>query len=66
MSRQGTSMKLSVRGRPSAFDLSPSNEMLVVASPGCLTFFHLNGLGSPRLVIHYEQPQQIRQLKVSS
>jgi hypothetical protein len=34
-----------------------------VASPGCLTFFRLNGLGSPHHVIHYEQPAQIRQIR---
>ena len=59
-----TSLQLSVRGRPSAFDiLQPSNDICVVASPGCLTFFHLNGLGSPRHVIHYEQPHQIRTIR---
>ena len=58
-----STLHLSVRGKPSAFDLSPSNDGCVVASPGCLTFFHLNGMGTPRHVIHYEQPQQIRQLK---
>lgn len=58
-----TLIQLNVRGRPSAFDLSPSNDIIVVASPGCMTFFHLNGLGSPRHVIHYEQPQQIRRVK---
>lgn len=57
------SLQLSVRGRPSAFDLSPSHDMVVVASPGCMAFFHLNGLGAPRHVIHYEQPQQIRRVK---
>lgn len=57
------SIQLSVRGRPSAFDLSPSNDIIVVSSPGCMTFFHLNGLGVPRHVIHYEQPQQIRKIK---
>lgn len=56
-------IQLNVRGRPSAFDLSPSNDIIVVASPGCMTFFHLNGLGAPRHVIHYEQPQQIRGVK---
>jgi hypothetical protein len=57
------SVQLSVRGRPSAFDLSPSNDIVVVTSPGCMTFFHLNGLGAPRHVIHYEQPQQIRKVR---
>ena len=58
------SLQLSVRGRPSAFDiLQPNNDICVVASPGCLTFFHLNGLGSPRHVIHYEQPHQIRTIR---
>eukprot|EP01035_Chromulina_nebulosa_P018904 gene18904-24706_t len=56
-------LQLSVRGKPSAFDLSLSNDICVIASPGCLSFFHLNGYGSPKQVIHYEQPQQIRQLK---
>ena len=56
-------LHLSIRGKPSAFDLSPANDICVVASPGCLTFFHINGMGSPRHVIHYEQPQQVRQLK---
>ena len=55
--------QLSCSGVPSAFDLHPSKEHLVVASPGCLTFFKLNGLGTPRHVIHYEQPQQVRQIK---
>lgn len=58
-----STIQLSVRGKPSAFDLSCNNEMCVVASPGCLTFFLLSGLGSPRHVIHYEQPQQIRQIR---
>ena len=63
-SSMSTSLQLSVRGRPSAFDiLQPSNDICVVASPGCLTFFHLNGLGSPRHVIHYEQPHQIRTIR---
>lgn len=57
------SVRLSVRGKPSAFDLSPSNDMAVVASPGCLTLFSLNALGAPRHIIHYEQPQQIRKVK---
>jgi hypothetical protein len=57
------SLQLSVRGRPTAWDLSPGNEMCVVAAPGCMTFFHLNGLGAPRHVIHYEQPQQVRQVR---
>jgi hypothetical protein len=57
------SIQLPIRGRPSAFDLSPSNDMVVVASPGCMTFFHLNSLSFPRHVIHYEQPQQIRRVK---
>lgn len=57
------SLQLSVRGKPTAWDLSPGNEMCVVAAPGCMTFFHLNGLGAPRHVIHYEQPQQVRQIR---
>ena len=57
------SLQLSVRGQPTAFDISPGNELMCVASPGCLTFFHLNGLGSPRHVIHYEQPKQIRAIR---
>lgn len=61
--QQSTTIQLAVRGKPSAFDLSSNNEMCVVASPGCLTFFLLSGLGSPRHVIHYEQPQQIRQIR---
>jgi hypothetical protein len=61
--QQSTTIQLAVRGKPSAFDLSCNNEMCVVASPGCLTFFLLSGLGSPRHVIHYEQPQQIRQIR---
>lgn len=56
-------LQLSVSGTPSAWDLSPSGEGLVIASPGCLTFFRLQGLGTPRHVIHYEQPQQVRQVK---
>ena len=60
---QSTTIQLAVRGKPSAFDLSFNNEMCVVASPGCLTFFLLSGSGSPRHVIHYEQPQQIRQIR---
>lgn len=56
-------LHLLVRGKPSAFDLSPSRDICAVSSPGCITFFHLNGMGSPRHVIHYEQPQQIKQLK---
>ena len=56
-------VQLAVQGQPSAFDLSPNRDNLVVASPGCLTFFRLNGLGTPRHVIHYEQPQQVRQIK---
>ena len=58
-----STLQLAVRGKPSAFDINCDNDMCVVASPGCLTFFHLAGLGSPRHVIHYEQPQQIRQLR---
>lgn len=58
-----TTLQLAVRGKPSAFDLNCDHDICVVASPGCLTFFHLAGLGSPRHVIHYEQPQQIRQLR---
>jgi len=57
------SLQLSVRGKPSAWDISPGNEMCVVAAPGCLTFFHLNGLGAPRHVLHYEQPEQVRKLR---
>jgi hypothetical protein len=60
---QSTTIQLAVRGKPSAFDLSFNNEMCVVASPGCLTFFLLSGSGSPRHVIHYEQPQQIRRIR---
>jgi hypothetical protein len=58
-----TTLQLAVRGKPSAFDLNVNNEMCVVASPGCLTFFRLNGLGSPHHVIHYEQPAQIRRIR---
>jgi hypothetical protein len=57
------SFQLSVRGTPTAFDISPGNEVICIASPGCLSFFNLNGLGSPRHVIHYEQPKQVRSLK---
>lgn len=57
------SIQLSVRGKPSAFDLSASNDICAVSSPGCISFFHLHGLGSPRHVIHYEQPHQIRLLR---
>lgn len=56
-------LQLSVRGKPSAFDISSSNDIIAIASPGCIGFFHINGFGSPKHVIHYEQPQQIRQLK---
>ena len=45
------SLQLSVGGVPSAYDLSPSGDGLVVAAPGCLTFFKLNGMGSPRQVM---------------
>ena len=58
-----TTIQLAVRGKPSAFDLNFDTDTCVVASPGCLTFFHLTGVGSPCHVIHYEQPQQIRQLR---
>jgi hypothetical protein len=60
---RSSSFQLSVRGTPTAFDISPGNEIICVASPGCLGFFHLNGLGSPRHVIHYEQPKQVRSLR---
>jgi hypothetical protein len=56
-------MLLSVRGKPSAFDLSPAGDMVAVASPGCLTFFGHGLYGQPKHVIHYEQPQQVRQLR---
>ena len=56
------SFQLSVRGRPSAFDLHSDLDTCIVAAPGCLTFYNLNALGSPRHVIHYEQPQQVRQV----
>ena len=56
-----TSLSLRVRGKPSAWDIS--NDSCVVSSPGCLTFFNLYNLGTPRHVIHYEQPQQIRQVR---
>jgi len=56
-------IQLSVRGKPSAFDLSSGNDLVAVASPGCIVFFHINGYGAPKHVIHYEQPQQVRQLK---
>ena len=56
-----TSLSLRVRGKPSAWDIS--NDACVVSSPGCLTFFNLYNLGTPRHVIHYEQPQQVRQVR---
>jgi WD40 repeat protein len=52
-----------IRGKPSSFDLSSSNDIMAVSSPGCITLFNINGFGSPKYVIHYEQPQQVRQLK---
>lgn len=55
------SLQLSIRGKLSAFDIS--NEIIATSSPGCITFYNLNAYGNPYHVIHYEQPQQIRQLK---
>lgn len=60
---QKTSVQLSVRGRPTAFDMCASNDMAVVVSAGCMTFFHLNGLGAPCHVIHYEQNELIEKVK---
>lgn len=57
------SIQLSVRGKPSAFDLSADSNMMVVASPGCLTFFDIDGLGAPKHFIYYEQPQQVRRIR---
>ena len=62
-SQASRSMQLSVRGKPSAFDLSADSNMVVVASPGCFTFFDVDGLGMPKHVIHYEQPQQVRRIR---
>lgn len=55
-------VQLSLQGRPSAFDLSPSKLEICVASPGSLSFFDLNGVGAPRQLLHYEQPQQVRKV----
>lgn len=44
-------IQLSVRGKPSGFDLAPSNDICAVSSPGCIALYHLNGFGSPRSVI---------------
>lgn len=57
------SMQLSVSGVPSAFDLDSTKDSVVVAAPGCLTWFKLSGHGTPRHVIHYEQPQQVHRVK---
>ena len=57
------SIQLSVRGKPSAFDLSVESNMIVVASPGCFTFFDLDGMGVPAHFIHYEHPQQVRRVR---
>jgi len=34
-----------------------------MSSVGCIAFFHFKEYGSPRHVIHYEQPQQVRMLR---
>lgn len=57
------SIQLSVRGKPSAFDLNHGGGMAVVASPGCMTFFDLDGLGVPRHYIYYEQQTQVRRIR---
>lgn len=57
------SIQLSVRGKPSAFDLSHDGGVAVVASPGCMTFFDLDGLGVPKHYIYYEQQTQIRRIR---
>ena len=59
---QTNTIHLSLRGNGSAFALNPLKDSCVIASPGCLSFYDLNGIGSPRQVIHYEQPLKITKL----
>lgn len=63
MTEEVRSIQLSVRGKPSAFDLSHDGGTAVVASPGCMTFFDLDGLGVPRHYIYYEQQTQVRRIR---
>ena len=59
---QINTIQLSLRGKGSAFALNPSRDSCVIASPGCLSFYDLNGIGSPRQLTHYEQPLVITKL----
>ena len=61
--RSSIQVQLPTRGKPSAFDVCRAN-LLCVASPGCLTIFHLSNPTVPRQVIHYEQPQPVDKLKL--
>ena len=56
-----SSIQLNVRGIPSAFDIFENS--CVVASPGCMACFDYL-TGSIKAVIHYEQPQQVRKVKL--
>ena len=51
-----TSVQLSVKGYPSAFDVVPEYDNVVVSSPGCLTFFDLKGLGKSRQELAVPKP----------
>eukprot|EP01041_Mallomonas_annulata_P011025 gene11025-23033_t len=56
------SVQLSIRGKPSAFDLNKSHDLFIVASPGCITFFDLKGLGTPSDVLTYEDSKKNQNL----
>lgn len=58
-----SSVKLLLRNRPTAFDISHGNDNIVVAAPEGLLFFHVNGLGAPHHIINYEQAQVVSQLR---